>query len=178
MALLGMDTHMALPTMRCHQMTNQIGQIGLRRNGTTRISKAIEWCTDSTSHHNVIILPDGMCISGEPGGARYRPLTDYPQLDVSAYPLTDEQRALIVKAAHASIGTPYNYMVFPILALRRLTHLPIPQWVKTWLNNRPHEDCASLTNLIHNEAGIHLMPNGKLTTPGDYERDMRARGYI
>lgn len=155
-----------------------VGQIGLRRHGTTLISRAIEWCTHSHAHHNVLILPDGMCISGEPGGARYRPITDYPHLDISAYPLNDEQQARIVQAAHQAIGTPYNYMVFPILLLHRITHTPIPQRIKTWLDSRPHEDCSSLTTLIHAQAGVTHIPHGKLTTPGDYERDMIARGWI
>lgn len=159
-------------------MSDLTGQIGLRRHGKTFISKAIEWCTYSNSHHDVLILPSGMCISGEPGGARYRPLTDYPHLDISAYEFTDEQRALIVQAADDLIGTPYNYMVFPVLLLHRITHIPIPTWVKTWLDKRPHEDCSSLTTLIHTKADVYFIPHGKLTTPGDYERDMIARGWL
>ena len=155
-----------------------VGQIGLRRNGTTLISKVIEWCTWSTSHHVVLILENGQCLSGEPGGARYRDVNEYPALDISAYPLTTEQRALILEYAHTLIGTPYNYAVFPMLLIRRLVRFDMPQWVKDWLNTRPHEDCSSLTNLIYEAAGIHLFPHGKLTTPGHYEQDFHNRGYL
>lgn len=159
-------------------MTDLTGQVGLRRNGTTLTSKIIEWATYSHSHHTILAVSETMCISAEPGGARYRRIDEYPHLDWTQWQLNDEQRRIITVTARAYIGAPYNYMVFPILLLHRLTHIPIPTRVKTWLNRRPHEDCSSLTNLIHNMAGVHLYPHGKLTTPGDYERDMRTRGWL
>ena len=75
------------------------GQIGLRRHSGGWVGKAIEWATRSHTHHVVVAVSETVCISAEPGGARYRPITDYPSLVWSRFGLTTAQQDLIRDAA-------------------------------------------------------------------------------
>lgn len=157
------------------------GQIGLRRHGSGFIARAIEWATYSHTHHAIVAVSPTECVSAEPGGVRYRPISDYPHVDWSCFDLTDEQRGNIVLHARnlADTRTPYNFAVYPFLLAGRLTGLNVPKWISQWLQRRPHQDCSQLSDSVYSASGIELLPaDNVLTTPGDLERIWVERGWL
>lgn len=162
-------------------MTDQTGQIGLRRFGANWISKSIEWATDSHCHHVVVAVSESMCVSAEPGGVRYRAISDYPHVDWSAFDLTREQKQAIINAAHDYVArpTPYNLAIYPPLLFQKITGHKVDGWVAEWLSRRPNENCSQLSDDIYNKAGIHLFPDiAELVTPGDFERLYISKGWL
>lgn len=160
-------------------MSDITGQIGLRRFGTTPISRAIEWATDSHCHHVVVAVSPTMCVSAEPGGVRYRAISDYPHLDWSAFELTRVQKQLIINAAHEYVGRPYNFAIYPPLLWQKLTGRKVDGWLAEWLAKRPNENCSQASDDIYNKAGIHLFPDiAELVTPGDFERYYISKGWL
>jgi hypothetical protein len=162
-------------------MTDLTGQIGLRRFGTTPIARGIEWATDSHTHHVIVAVSPTMCVSAEPGGVRYRPISDYPHVDWSAFDLSREQKQAIINAAHFYVAqpTPYNYAIYPPLLFQKLTGHKVDGWVAEWLSKRPNENCSQLSDDIYNRAGIHLFPAiAELVTPGDFERYFQTHGWL
>lgn len=157
------------------------GQIGLRRHGSGFITRAIEWATYSHTHHAIVAVSETECVSAEPGGVRYRPISDYPHVDWSSFDLTDVQRGNIVLHARnlADAHTPYNYAVYPFLLAGRLTGLNVPKWISAWLQKRPNVDCSQASDQVYSASGIELFPaDNVLTTPGDLERLFVERGWL
>jgi hypothetical protein len=146
------------------------GQVGLRQHATDWIGEGIEWATDSVTHHVVIHLGYGYCVSAERPRVRLRKITDYPNLVNSDFTLTDEQRQYIVTAALALIGRPYNTAVLIILGLHKVTG---------WLNRRPNVDCSDLCNRALNAGGIHLFTQDTtLVTPADFQRALEQQEQV
>lgn len=155
------------------------GQIGLRRHGTGTISKAIEWATDSHTHHVVVAVSESYVFSAEPGGSRIRPMTDYASIDWFQLPLTPLQRGQIVQAAHARVGLPYNYAIYPPLLFQKLTGHKVDGWVAEWLSKRPNINCSQGVDDIYTAAGFHLFPDiSEIVTPGDFERLAVRLGFL
>jgi hypothetical protein len=155
------------------------GQIGLRRHSTGWVGKCIEWATNSHTHHVVVAVSETVCISAEPGGARYRPIKDYPELVWSHYGLTEDQRTLIRDAAAEYEGRPYNYAIYGPLLWQRISGRKVDGWVAEWLAHRPNENCSQLVDDIYTMAGLHLFPDiSQLVTPGDFERLFARLGWL
>lgn len=155
------------------------GQIGLRRHGAGTIARAIEWATDSHTHHVVVAVSETQVFSAEPGGARIRPMTDYPSIDWSRFTLSDKQASAIVAAAKAKVGLPYNYAIYPPLLFQKLTGHKVDGWVAEWLSKRPNINCSQGVDDIYTAAGFHLFPNiSEIVTPGDFERLFITRGFL
>ncbi|QDG61234.1 hypothetical protein [Pseudarthrobacter sp. NIBRBAC000502771] len=155
------------------------GQIGLRRHSTGWVGKCIEWATRSHTHHVVVAVSETVCISAEPGGARYRPITDYPSLVWSRFGLTTAQQDLIRDAAADYEGRPYNYAIYGPLLWQRITGRKVDGWVAQWLARRPNENCSQLSDDIYTLAGFHLFPDiPELVTPGDFERLFESLGWL
>ena len=155
------------------------GQIGLRRHSGGWVGKAIEWATRSHTHHVIVAVSETVCISAEPGGARYRLISDYPTVDWSRFGLTQGQRDLIRDAAAEYEGRPYNYAIYGPLLWQRITGRKVDGWVATWLSKRPNENCSQLSDDIYTLAGFHLFPDiPELVTPGDFERLFESLGWL
>jgi hypothetical protein len=155
------------------------GQIGLRRHGASEVAKGIEWATDSHTHHVVLAVSESQVISAEPGGSRYRPITDYPALVWSQFTLTPAQQATIVATAATYIDRPYNYAIYGPLLFQKLTGHKVDGWVADWLSKRPNENCSQLTDDIYTAAGFHLFPDiPEIVTPGDFERLFITHGWL
>lgn len=155
------------------------GQIGLRRYSGGFIGKAIEWATRSHTHHVVVAVSETVCISAEPGGARYRLISDYPALVWSRFGLTTAQQDQIRDAAAEYEHRPYNYAIYGPLLWQRLTGRKVDGWVAEWLSKRPNENCSQLSDDIYTLAGFHLFPDiPELVTPGDFERLFQRLGWL
>ena len=158
------------------------GQIGLRRHAGNFIGRAIEWATNSHTHHVVVAVSETVCISAEPGGARYRPISDYDYnggLVWSRFGLTTAQQDLIRDAAADYEGRPYNYAIYGPLLWQRVSGRKVDGWVAQWLSERPNENCSQLSDDIYTLAGFHLFPDiPELVTPGDFERLFESLGWL
>lgn len=160
-------------------MTELAGQVGLRQHATDWIGEGIEWATDSVTHHVVLHIGYGYCVSAERPRVRLRKITDYPNLVNSDFALTGEQRQYIVSAALALTGRPYNTAVLVILGLHKVTGWRIPLWVRGWLNRRPNVDCSDLCNRALNAGGIRLFTQDTtLVTPADFQRALEAQDAL
>jgi hypothetical protein len=159
--------------------TDLTGQIGLLMHGTTTIPKAIEWATDSHTHHVIVAISNTTCISAEPGGVRYRPLSDYSDAVFSSFDLTGAQKSAIVAAAETYIDRPYNYAIYGPLLWQKLTGDKVNGWVAQWLSKRSNENCSQLSDDIYTRAGFHLFADiAEIVTPGDFERLFDRLGFL
>lgn len=161
-------------------MSDLTGQIGICLNGHGIIPEAIEWATESPCYHVVVAVDQDQCVSAEPGGVRYRTNNAYQNIIWFDEPLSVTEKAAIVAAAHASMTLPYNYAIYPLLLARRITDLPIPGPVATWLGRRRNVDCSQLADDIYTAAGRHLFPGeyADVVTPGDFWRYAVKKGYV
>lgn len=155
------------------------GQIGICMHGTTPISKGIEWATDSHTHHVFIVVSETTCISAEPGGVKYHPLTDYPNAHYSRFVLTRDQKQAIIDAANVYIDRPYNFAIYPPLLWQKLTGRKVDGWVAEWLSKRPNENCSQVSDDIYTRAGFRLFADiSEIVTPGDFERLFERLGFL
>lgn len=111
--------------------------------------------------HAGVLLDDGNVIEAEPGGARIRPVTEYP-IDLmvwSSWDLTDEQRAAIVAAARKYEGVPYSFLDYFAIAGHRF-HLPIPG-LRRYIASTKHMICSQMTDQIYLDSGQHMFADGR-----------------
>jgi hypothetical protein len=124
-------------------------------------------------------MSEADCISAEPGGVRYRLISDYPELVWSKFALTIEQQKAIKDAARTFENRPYNYAIYGPLLFQKLTGHKVDGWVADWLSKRPNENCSQLTDDIYTTAGFHLFPDiPEIVTPGDFERLFITHGWL
>jgi hypothetical protein len=160
-------------------MSDLTGQIGLRMHATDWLGKLIEWATDSQSHHVVVHIGGGLCVSAERPRVRLRKVSEYPALVNSQFDLTDEQRHRIMTAAMDMLDRPYNTAVLVILGIHKITSIPIPRWVVSWLNRRPNVDCSDLCNRALEAGGIHLFTQDTtLVTPADFQHVLEQQAKV
>jgi uncharacterized protein YycO len=121
-------------------------------------------------HHAFLVLDDGEVFEAQPGGARIRPLSDYDNTNAvySSWPLSDEQRAAIVREARPLVGTPYSWLDYLSLAL---LHFGIrPAWLRRYVADTGHQICSQLIDHVYLRAGLHMFSDGRWpgdVTPGD-----------
>lgn len=155
------------------------GQIGLVRHAEGCAGKGVEWATDSTSHHVVVDIGYGLCVSAEPPRVVIRPTSSFHSLEWSQFNLSAAQLYAIVQSALSMVGRPYNMAVIFVLLLRKLTRVPVPRFVREWLNRRRNVDCSQLADIALTSGGIRLFPqDAALVTPADFEAYYRSMGWL
>jgi len=160
-------------------MTDLTGQVGLRQHATDWIGRGIEWATDSVTHHVVVHIGGGLCVSAERPRVIVRHVSDYPNLVNSDFDLTEQQRQRIVTAALALTDRPYNTAVLVILGLHKITGWNVPKVVRLWLNRRPNVDCSQLSDMALQAGGIHLFAeDSALVTPADFQHALEAQAKL
>jgi len=148
-----------------------LGQISGFTGFLIRVGQLL--CGDASRYtHAGVVLDDGTVVEAEPGGARITPLSEIERDDepvaFSRFPLTDDQRAAIVKAARGYEGTPYSFLDYLSIALETL-HLGFG-WTKKRVQSSGHMICSQLVDQSYQDAGIHLFEDGRFpgdVTPGD-----------
>lgn len=154
------------------------GQIGIRMHSKGIIGRIIEWCTDSQTHHVVVHVGAGRCVSAEFPKARIRKTSDYPALVWSQFDLTEVQSERIALAALTMCGRPYNVPVLFVHLAHKLG-IPTPRWVRDWLRDRPAVDCSQLSDIALSAGGIDLFSmDPALVTPADFQHVFQARGWL
>jgi hypothetical protein len=123
--------------------------------------------TRSKVNHAFLLVAPGRIIEAEPGGAVESDLANYDGMYqvASTMPLSDTQRAAIVKAAQGHIGDGYSWVDDACIALTDLFGWHVPPAVRKRLANPHRLECAQLVDQCYLQAGIHLWDDGRL--PGD-----------
>jgi cell wall-associated NlpC family hydrolase len=155
------------------------GDFGLYK-GTDTVGRLIElgeWANGdgfSRYSHAFVLLDDATILEAEPGGARIRPVEEYPaelitwsSWDLSALP---GMRSLIVTHARLLLGTPYSFLDYFALATHRL-HLSAPG-LQRYVASTGHMICSQLVDEVYRRAGLQLFADGRwpgYVTPADLE---------
>lgn len=129
-----------------------------------RLIRVGEWVNGdgfSLYSHAFVLLDDDTILEAEPGGARIRPVTEYPAEHVtwSSWDLTDPERAAIVAAARQRLGVPYSGLDYLALALHRLD-IPAPG-LRAFIASTGHEICSQLVDQIYLDAHLHMFDDGR-----------------
>jgi hypothetical protein len=111
--------------------------------------------------HAFVVVDDDMVVEAEPGGARRVPLTEYATESViwSSWPLSDDERKLIVAQAMNLIGTPYSFLDYLSLTARRL-HIPVPG-LRRYIADTGHMICSQLTDEAYRRAKLNMFQDGR-----------------
>lgn len=133
-----------------------------------RLIRLGEWANGSRFSrfsHAVLALDDGTLIEAEPGGARIRPIGEYPDGTVtwSDWDLSGAARYSIVLHGRELLDTPYSWADYGSLALRRF-HLR-PPGLKRYIASTKHMICSQLVDEAYWRAGLHMFADGRW--PGD-----------
>lgn len=122
--------------------------------------------------HAFVILDDSTAMEAFPAGAAITPkgyaLSRRPLALSWAIPLTDEQRAAIVREARLLEGTKYGFSAYLHLALSGVG-IRWP-WLINYLQRNKRMVCSQLVDEVYRRAGIHLFDDGRApfdVTPGD-----------
>jgi cell wall-associated NlpC family hydrolase len=115
--------------------------------------------------HAFVYIGNGEVIQAQPGGASRVLLSEAldgrKRVAWSAFPLTDNERAVIVSAAKWYLGTPYSFLDYLAIAEARLLHR---RRLERYVSTTSHMICSQLVDECYRRAGIELFP-GRL--PGD-----------
>lgn len=155
----------------------KMGDFGLitGRDPVGRLIRLGEWVNGdgfSLFSHAIVLLDDNTILEAEPGGARIRPVTEYPVGDVtwSDWPLTDAERSLVVIRARSLLDTPYSFLDYAALATHRL-HIPAPG-LHSYIASTHHMICSQLVDEAYKRAGLAMFADGRWpqdVTPADLE---------
>lgn len=117
----------------------------------------------------------GTVVEAEPHGARTRLLGStwetpgqLTRWSTSHIPLTQVQRAAIVKAAIGYVGTPYSWLDYAAIAAHRLG-LNVPG-LRGYIAASGHQICSQLVDSAYADAGVHLFQDQRwpgFVTPAD-----------
>jgi hypothetical protein len=130
--------------------------------------------------HARIYLGQGMCLDAEPGGAVLSPVGRYDDTghmwSTGFIPLTPVQRASLVHIGHSYAGTPYSFLDYSALAVKRLG-LWAPG-LRDYVKATCHMICSQLVARCYLDAGCPLFSGwtGDVT-PGDLYQLLRSKGY-
>lgn len=156
------------------------GQVGLVPASNNWASWVIVWATSSRYTHMVVAVSETHCISAEPGGARIRPVSDYPGTVWSRFHLKPRQRRAIVSYAGSKIGTPYSRLDYLAAGVATVTKRRTPDWLRSYLCRRDKLICSQLSLLALEAGGIRLRLDDRPTAsviPGDFGKYFVERGW-
>jgi hypothetical protein len=156
------------------------GQIGLIPHNGEFIPEAIAWITRSHVSHTIVAISETECLGAEPLGARIRPISDFPDAIWSHFNNDPGQTAAIVDWTYAHEGTPYSYLDDAAIGIALLSGIPTPGFVRRYLDDTGHYECAQLADLAYQAAGIHLFDDSRVpgaVFPGSYEPIWKSRGW-
>jgi hypothetical protein len=152
----------------CLQISGQVGEL-------IRVG---QWLCGDGFHnfeHTEVKVDDTQTLGAYPGGAdlvTLPPVADQSRWLWSAgvIPLTDAQRAAIVKTAMSLRGTPYSALDYFAIAAHRL-HIPDPDnELERYIGETGHMICSQLVDYCYMTAGVHLFNDKRwpgYVTPAD-----------
>jgi len=137
-------------------MVDLTGQIGIVPHPHTFVEHAIDIITKSPVYHSVLAISETQCVSCEPGGARLRNISDYPDAYWSAFQLTIKQRDIIVAFGLSKLRYPYGWFADLAIAIALVSGTKTPLWIQRYLNSGRRYECAQLCDAAYNAADIHF----------------------
>jgi hypothetical protein len=158
------------------------GQIGVVHSTDwfARIISLFEGGSPAT--HCILALEDGYCIGAEPGGARIRNISSFPDVAWSAFPLTPDQTHDIVAFGRSLEGTPYDYIGDAWIGLSLLLgERHVPKWMERQLAGTDRLQCAQLVDYVYLTCGIHLFRDGRVpgaVYPASFIPMFQKRGWL
>lgn len=129
--------------------------------------------------HAFVMLPGGMILEAEPGGAVIVPnhYADVYWCDALRVMLPASADALMPSAGRALKGVPYSFLDYGALAAHRL-HLPLP-FLKDFIEDDRHMICSQLCDEFYLRLGANLFDDGRwpgYVTPASlYQLDQGMR---
>lgn len=120
--------------------------------------------------HAFIYIGDNKIIEAEPGGARIADLSEYDGRTLlwstGRVNLTSEQRTAVVEASKGFVGTPYSFLDYLLLALKRVG-VTVPLLNKRVIGSK-HMICSQLVAAAYSMANIDLLNQPSyMITPAD-----------
>lgn len=159
-------------------MQNLTGQIGLVVTPSNAFwPRIIVRVGRSPAYHVVVHVGADQCVGAELGGARLRPVSDFPGTIWSRFGYSDRQRSLIAEWARAREGRPYNRAAYVALGVTLLTGVPIPARLERRLFTDARYECAHFAEAALIHAGIRLFDGDRNYAdvhPGAYALAWRA----
>src|SRR5579859_5308568 len=136
------------------------GDIGLVRisgsvGGLIRFGQWLNGDGYANFEHAFIYVGDDKIVEAQPGGAILTDLSKYDGRDIfwstRLINLTAQQRVTIVTLAKNQVGTPYSFLDYFAMAIKRF-HLPVPFVADRVLNSK-HLICSWLCAKDYEAAG-------------------------
>lgn len=160
-------------------MSSLTGQIGIRMHAAGGIGAMIERITQSDTHHVVVAINETHVVSAEPGGAKIRPMTDYPEIIWSQFDYTDEQRQHMAVLAASMNRQEYNYLGFALIGFELITKVRVPDAVARAFSYQDRMFCSQMADFCLRKAGFALFPSKwGMVSPGDFERYFQSVGWL
>ena len=157
------------------------GQVGLIPDGHGLIPELIDWATRSRVHHVIVAVSETETIGAEPGGARIRPLSYYPNAIWSRFPLSAVQAQDCADWARARENRPYNLTDDLLIGLECITGLTLPHVITDRFDSDDSYQCAQLADAaLTKGAGITVFDDGRrpgTVYPGSFELYFRLAGW-
>lgn len=156
------------------------GQVGLIHSDTGFIPWLIRVISRSHWTHMVVAISETECMSAEPGGARIRPISDYPAITWSQFKLRPWQRRRIATYARTHEGTPYGWLDFFAAGVALLTGRRTPEWLRLYVASTGTLICSQLSDLALQAAGIHIFHDRRplgAVIPGSFGRYYVEQGW-
>jgi len=166
-------------------MVPQVGMIGLTKVGGT-VGKGIrvgQWLNGEGFkewEHAFVLLPNGLLLEAEPGGAAIRPL-HYSNvywctgLDKLIHPSVTPSE--ISRVAESLKGVKYSFLDYAALSAHRL-HIPAPH-LRAYIGDTGHMICSQMADEFYLRLGAHIFTDnrwaGDVTPAGLYQRDLQLR---
>ena len=156
------------------------GQVGLIASDGAFMGRMVAWASRSNWCHCVVAISETHCVSAEPGGARVRPISFYPEIVWSAFPMRPGQRRRAVRFAIKCVGVPYAWSDFVAAGIALVTRTKTPEWLRAHVAGTDSLICSQLCDLALQAAGIHVFfderPAGAVI-PASFGKVFVARGW-
>ncbi|MFB9641519.1 hypothetical protein [Agromyces lapidis] len=139
--------------------------------------------TGSYWGHVVVAVSNDRCVSAEPGGVRYRPISYYAdneEIVWSRFELTPAQRKTIQRWAVNHVRTKYNWADYYAIGFAMITKSATPARLRRWLSSTDSLQCAQLADQALQAAGIHLFKDDRVpgaVYPGSFGKHFHAMGW-
>lgn len=156
------------------------GQVGLIRSDGHWKGQIVALVSKSQFCHMVVAISETHCVSAEPGGARVRPMSFYPEIVWSRFPMRASQRRRAVRYALSRVGAPYGWFDYLAAGVAMLTRTQTPEWLRSYIADDNRLLCSQLCDLTLQAAGIHVFfderPAGAVI-PASFGKVFVARGW-
>ena len=156
------------------------GQVGLIASDGALMGRVVAWASRSVWCHTVVAISETHCVSAEPGGARVRPISFYPEIVWSRFAMRPAQRRRVVRFAIKCVGVPYAWFDFVAAGFALVTRAKTPEWLRAYIADTDRLICSQVCDLALQAGGIHVFfderPAGAVI-PSSFGKVFVARGW-